>query len=279
VLVFAVTAGIGVTACQQPSAGSTVTAVVTPVSSNTAIIEATVNGGTQTPAIVSSPTKTVEEILAELCANNFPPSNLPKLTIFFGGSYGQDRIGERMPFPEYQTNAWYAIADLSVPYPGNKTQHAKQVDISAYTNFNLVVIGYSSGADTALIFSYAYYKEQQKQGFSGRITGLAMLGGTITGELIGGGNIEAEWPRIFNELIVWGTDIYVLNDDTRTSGAVSGYSPPPCDNPNVGRFWYHDLPTQEHWSGPWSTEVSYYNVGTNNSAGYRDSVISWLNNN
>jgi hypothetical protein len=220
-------------------------------------------GAPSTPLAIPCPTPT--------------PLLLPKVTIFFGGSWDQSRINEPGPDPAFQTNAWHQIANESIPYPGNKQEHARSVNISAYANSDLVVIGYSAGADSALIFAYAYWEEQQKQGFPGRITGIAILGGTMTGPLVNGGNLEERWPDILNTLILWGTDVYVLNDSTRTSSQVAGYSAPSAQN--AGRFWYDDQPQQEHWSGPWSTEISYLNNGTNNSPSYRDKVLDWLGSN
>lgn len=73
VLVFAVASGVTVTACgngQTPAPGSTVEAVIIPVSSNTALVSTEVNA-TQTPtALVTVPPNTsVEELLNDLCVN------------------------------------------------------------------------------------------------------------------------------------------------------------------------------------------------------------------
>jgi hypothetical protein len=243
-------------------------------------------GAGTAPAVTPSPSSSPTQQPAEPdpcanCTSTPTPTPLPKLKIFFGGSWGQDRITERGPNPAEQTPVWNETADVVIQYPGSKTEHAKMVNIDDYANTNLIVIGYSAGADSALIFAYAYWQEQQKQGFLGRITDIAVLGGTMTGNLIDGGNLATEWPHILNTLLGWGTDIYVLNDidQAGTGGEASGYSAP---SGATGEFWYDDQSDpstgQEHWQGPWGGPISYSSTGTNNSPAFRDKVMSWFDN-
>ncbi len=61
------------------------------------------------------------------------------------------------PDPNLQTPVWVQDATEVVPYPGGSNANpANAVDPNAYNDSNLIVIGYSAGADTALMFADKY---------------------------------------------------------------------------------------------------------------------------
>ncbi len=97
----------------------------------------------------------------------------------------------------------------------------------------------------------------------------------MTGELTTGGSLISEWTRIFNNLLKWGTDIYVLDDAGHFGGEASGYSAP---EGATGTFKFDPRPYQEHWQGPFDGSISALSTGTNNSPSYRDYVLSWFEN-
>lgn len=88
VLVFAVASGVTLTACgngETSTQESTFEAVITPVSSNTALASTEVNG-TQTPAVLVTvpPNISVEKLLDELCNRGLTPSSIDEEMAQYG---------------------------------------------------------------------------------------------------------------------------------------------------------------------------------------------------
>jgi hypothetical protein len=210
------------------------------------------------------------------------PIALPTMTIFFGGSGGQAQIQGDGPDPAVQTPVWYEIADRSYQYKGSKNSHAQDAinDIADYENKNLLVIGYSSGADTALIFAEQYYQHKDANMTQGNITGIALLGSTMTdpNHVLDTSN---HWMEIMDDLLlVRGAKVYALNDNSIYDDILADYSSRP--GASLATYWYderdkahyndyHD-PTSYGYQQGWPPE------GTNNDPGFRDEVMSWLQN-
>lgn len=144
--------------------------------------------------------------------------------------------------------------------------------VTGYENHDIDAIGYSGGADSALMFADSF---QQNNVGTGRITGLALLEGTMSGGMSGGLRLESEWGAMLDRLLLDGVNIYILNDGGNDVGEwpqVASYTPP---SGATGTYCYDPRPDQPHWDGGLSGQVG---IGTNNSAEYRDFVMGWLNN-
>ena len=110
------------------------------------------------------------------------PTSIPvaivSKTIFFGGSNGSS-LADPGPDPKIQTPVWVIDADV-YKYPGgSKNAQADEVNISSYKNNTIIIIGYSAGADTALIFANKFRDYQKKNSILGSISDVIILGGTI----------------------------------------------------------------------------------------------------
>ncbi len=201
-----------------------------------------------------------------------PPTPLPSATIVFGGSDGVN-IRNHGPDPAEQIPVWNEIGDLVVPYPGSKTGQAGAVNINDYKEKNLVLIGYSSGADSTLLFANMYYEHQTGNNYSGRITDMVLLATTMTDDA---GIIDNEWPNILNRLLQWGTDIYILQDEANYGDRPANYNAPPSAS---GTFFFDSRPLQGHWRTEHLENPPRPGTGTNNDTEYRNYVLNWLNNN
>jgi len=137
-------------------------------------------------------------------------AHLPSRYVLFTGSY-PGRITEQGPPSEVQMPAWVermnAVGGYSRRYEGSKASQAQNA-LNLGLSGDIVVIGYSSGADTAVIFSNQYLMSG-----AGRITDLVILGGTMSGTMPDGSDLGDSWMCILIDLLNSGTDIYALNDD------------------------------------------------------------------
>jgi len=218
-----------------------------------------------TPSPIPSPTPTP-------CPTP-TPTPVPTMTIFFGGSGGDTAFPGPDPFGP--TKVWAESATSAnevISFPGGsngvgKMKQANAVDINAYKDANLILIGYSAGGDAALIFADKYRKYQQVNNGKGKITDIAVLGGTMTGNMTDSGTLAERWEVVLNNLSMWGTDIYILDDMAGGGGDASGYSVP---SGATGTFYFDLRLDQEHWQG------GYPGTGTNNSITFKDYVFSWF---
>jgi hypothetical protein len=212
------------------------------------------------------------------------------MTIFFGGSGGSGLEPEG-PDPSIQTPVWVNGVTQVVRFPGGGSQgkpnQANKVDINTYKDVNLIVIGYSAGGDTALIFADKYRNYQQtNSGGTGKITDIAVLGGTFTGQMTDGRDLAKEWPTVLGSLLTWGTDIYILDDRACGGGNANGYQAPSGANGTFhpefrsisgndcdAQAKIDDKSGQEHWDGGLSGSLG---IGTNNSATFKTEVYNWF---
>jgi hypothetical protein len=189
----------------------------------------------------------------------------------FGGSNGDDITQPYDPIalgePE-QIPAWVEIATEVIRYTGSKAGTAQSVQTNV-SNSLIQVIGFSAGADAAIMFADNYISTNVG---CGRISDVASLGGTLSGTMIDGSSLAEThiWTAVFNRLLDNGIDIYALNDSAAGGNESSSYQPPVNAS---GSFIYVDRPTQEHWQG------GFPGTGTNNSRTFRQEVLDWFNSN
>lgn len=170
------------------------------------------------------------------------------------------------PDPYKVNKVWADSATEVEPFPGGangvgKQKQADAIDINAYKDVNLILIGYSAGGDSALIFADKYRKYPQENNGIGKITDIAVLGGTMTGNMTDSGTLLETWPVVLDNLLLWGTDIYILRDDANFGDKASVYSAPVGAS---GTFFYDDRPNQSH------------TTFTNNSESYKNEVYNWF---
>jgi YD repeat-containing protein len=229
-------------------------------------------GSTPSPSGTPTPILEIPE-----CPTAPTPIPIPTATktIFFGGSDGVN-LANPGPDPKLQTPVWVQNATQVVPYPGgSKADQANQVDINTYKDVNLIVIGYSAGGDAALMFADKYRIHQFQNSGTGKITDIAVLGGTMSGTMTDGRNLAQEWPNVLGGLLVWGTDVYILDDKAAGGGEANGYQPPANA---TGTFHFvqrnDEQYGQEHWDGGLGGQLG---IGTNNSESFKNEVYSWFN--
>ncbi len=293
--------------------GSTTTPTPQPTATCTPTFEA---------AIPPTATSIPEEVTGGLQGTPPPPATItPEATItpfapleskivFFAGSQGDgvDEItGVRNielagPARDTQTPVWDPLADYWYQYPGysgnsgnlnGKNWHAEiaMADFDQLKNFNLLVIGYSAGADSALIFAQKYYEKIDDQKAPGNITGLALLGPTLSNPTVEQADrnyfdLANRWRSTMDDLLFKrGSDIYVLNDSGPAGNSFSsaGYTAPSNakgrlnhvirDNVYDGNTTTQQHITYEHLNPNWATN------GTNNSQEFAQEVVDWFNSN
>jgi hypothetical protein len=134
-----------------------------------------------------------------------------QITILFGGSGGDTTIDG--PDPICQTPPWVTIVDVPLFYDAPKSNHANiGLAVPGVADADVFVIGYSAGGDSALMFADRYLQARNTDGRSGRITGLLLLGATLTGET-GSGSLTNTWQSIIQSALTSGTHIYVYDDN------------------------------------------------------------------
>jgi len=224
--------------------------------------------------------------------------------ILLGGSPGDaSQIGpdENDPTTDAQTPTWYELVQPEhfYQYPASKLEHAKDAMgrgvCPKYANYDLVVIGYSAGADSALLFAEMYYSYKDANNTPGNIIGIALLGPTMSDDT---GYLDTDWKRIMNDLLIErGTKIYAINDNGGAGDALEDYRAQSgyfastyeydlqdnrfCDapdyNPEVDRKLGEPCHGRDHWSTEHLTP-GWATYGTNNDPDFRDRVIDWLTN-
>ena len=294
---------LGLTACGGgPSATPTVQAPSVPVPSSAPTQQGgTVSNGT--PIVNGTPnvepttickifiTKTPKtSSTSETTESSESVLSTKPIIIFFAGCSGNTSITG--PEPKDQAIVWHEIADVSIRYYGDyknidgdpedmdinykyKRGQINQLgSISKYENSLLYVIGYSAGADTALMFAYKFLQHTKLYDTNGFIQKLAILGPTMTGGLpeIEGSNYSGDLSSCYldflDELLMNGTDIYVLDDEANDGGDTFGHEAP---EGALGFFQHVSDTSRTHFAGPG------YGNGTNNDPVLRDTVLDWFN--
>lgn len=170
-------------------------------------------------------------------------------------------------------------------------------DFQQLKNYNLLVIGYSAGADTALIFAQKYYEKIATEGGSGNITGLALLGPTLSNPQVSSNdlaysNLSTNWQNILNDLLVKrGTDVYILNDGGFAGNTFSDshYTAPGNAQGRLrheirDRDYDPNTITQEHINnyhdpGSYGFQNGWPPNATNNSEAFKAEVLQWFSDN
>ena len=302
VLLMGGSLALGLTACGGgPSATPTVQAPSVPVPSSAPTQQGgTVSNGT--PVVNGTPNvepTTICKIFvtkspktgstSETTESSESVLSTTPIIIFFAGCSGD--TSHTGPEPKDQAIVWYEIADVSIQYYGDigldnkaekindnykyKSGQISQLgDMSKYANSLLYVIGYSAGADAALMFAYKFLQHTKLNDTNGFIQELAILGPTMTGGLpvIEGssysGDLSSCYTDFLDELLLDGTDIYVLDDEAGGGNDTYGYKAP---DGATGFFEHVSETSRTHFAG------SGYGSGTNNDPALRDTVLDWFN--
>jgi YD repeat-containing protein len=208
-----------------------------------------------------------EQVSCTPIAEEIPTPNLPSNVLLFGGLGPSLDVNTDGPDPQDQLPYFSQIATESEPYPRSKQTQANNMSI--YDD-EVLIIGYSAGADAALIYANDYmntHPNQVQEEGRWKITGVALLEPTGTGTMSGGGSLATEWNSIIDRLLQGGTDIYYLNDNGDEELSIANnYTPPGA----TGDF-YRDDRNIRHYDPE--------NCGgnaTNNSISVRDDVINWF---
>lgn len=294
---------------QTPGATLTPTSTPCPTPSIPGLPSNTPSIPTYTPGAPSTPTKIPTSL-----PPTGTPTPLPTKTVFFAGSFGdginpmtgKSYMEENGPVRETQTPFWDSIADYWYEYPGHRNNGLNgknlqadnaMADFQQLKNYNLLVIGYSAGADTALIFAQKYYEKIDTEGGSGNITGLALLGPTLSNPQVSSNdlaysNLSTNWQNILNDLLVnRGTDVYILNDGgfAGDTFSASHYTAPG----NAQGRLLHEIRdkdydpntiTQEHINDYHDPDSYGFQQGwtpnaTNNSEAFFNHVMQWFSGN
>ncbi len=170
-----------------------------------------------------------------------PPTLTPTI-VYFGGSalgpdldttninYSDEVVGEtEFSFIEGQAPHLFGAADYAIPYPGTPNQGSngevgKELQALNATNqvlagADVISLGYSAGADAALIFTYRYRNIYN-------MVGVGILGGTLDGGIrnndgtipvndlypqFEGTNID--WQSMVQGLLANQIRVYILDDN------------------------------------------------------------------
>jgi pimeloyl-ACP methyl ester carboxylesterase len=183
---------------------------------------------------------------------SIPTTEPPQISIenilLFGGAYGAKWITQEGPEVKDQLPHFNQIATESVKYPGSKRAQAGSVK-GNYDNVDLLIIGYSAGADAALMYA---------DNHSGSIKGVGLLAPSMSGTMPeggepGGGDLRLQWKGIVDKLLTGGTHIYLLVDasfpESHYAPLVSGYRPPGATNKS-GDFYLDNTNTQRQHYDP-----------------------------
>ena len=208
--------------------------------------------------------------MPDSCQEITPSGPSPTNIIVLGGSYTTDRINEPGPDPSIQTPHFAAAATIEpIQYPGSKQTQANNTHNEVNANNidgDLLIIGYSAGADSALIYADRYMREHPEEKDDWGITGIALLGPTMSGTMNEGGTLDAQWERIMNDLLAGGTNVYWLDDDTKDSPEFRSYQAPSCN----GVLKKDRRPEQVHY------DKKNSGLGTNDSLTFSQEVLNWF---
>ena len=204
---------------------------------------------------------TLEQYCGTACTSTSSVTPTPAATriVLFGGSLGTGNLDLAGPSPECQTPVWSDIADFVVGYPGTQTPDPTtqftgkrlQALNAGQVMPNTLLIGYSAGADSALIYAY-------DNRATGNIKGVVLLDGELDGtrsdgrrmgcgpnetQCINNGDSQV-WREMLDAVLQSGITVYFL-DDKAGGGAskVADYQQP---NGSLGRFIYDPRLSVEH---------------------------------
>jgi hypothetical protein len=203
-----------------------------------------------------------------------PVCSFTPVILVFGGSNGVDITQPFDPIaiglPE-QIPAWvndqtdYDVTEV-IRYTGSKRTHALAVS-QDYKDADILLIGFSAGADSAIMYAYDYVLNNVG---CGRIRGVASLGGTMSGVMIDNmSNLQDVRTQVVDQLLLSGVDLYFLDDSAAGGDELANYTAPPA----IGSFQFVSRVSQEHWQG------GYPGTGTNNSDIFRQEVLNWFQSN
>ncbi len=174
------------------------------------------------------------------------------ITVIVGGSFGNQTAHLNGPDINESMPAFLPYADLSfsykaeydpidMDYPTGKMRAARYLIDQINKNKILKLICYSSGADACLIFANAFLIN------GGTIKSLTLIGPTNSGAiwsdsnlyLYRKGNLENLYDVFYNQLLMQGTDIYWVNDNTKSDEELTEFLP--IQGYGAGSFYQIDV--------------------------------------
>ncbi|MBK8139253.1 MAG: hypothetical protein IPK52_26115 [Chloroflexi bacterium] len=135
----------------------------------------------------------------------------------------------------------YTDAD-GQPLTGKRLQAklaAQQLIERGITTQDISLIGYSAGADAAMIFMDEYVDQLRQSGWTGKVSDIVIIGGTATGGMSGGRALEDNWSSLANSILHGGTDILVVDDNAENVSMPSSYPQP--TRRGVGTLTYYPV--------------------------------------
>jgi hypothetical protein len=273
--------------------------------------------GAPTPTVTPTPTPTANST-ATATATNTPTATPSRITIFFAGSIAGLPLIDG-PLPLCQSPIWVdgsepslPVPDLVIPYfgavlnsDGDVTSGGKmgQVNdafafIATIQNPEILLIGYSAGADAALMFADEFVQTNA----GGRIAAVVMLGGTLSGysEFRGTGirdirefADQSPAANLYDEVVISvlsdTVPILAFDDDNGQFsdlwGAVQTLQPPPANiallehMPSANGHFGDEPGVIQCINGggtPPPNPSSNPGSGTNVNTTVRSTVITWL---
>jgi len=185
--------------------------------------------------------------------------------LLWGGTSGN--VNAKGPEPASQLSIWSNWATTTVQYPGTKRGQAGNVPVETANESVVISIGYSGGADSQLIWVNEVLETLGKENID--IQAIVLLGPTFTGSFTSSENgpgLNDEWKRIFDELLMDGTNILVI-DDNAAGGSEAEHYLAPEGAKGIFVYVYVD---QEHYA------METIGVATNNNMEFRDSILYWI---
>lgn len=207
-------------------------------------------------------------------------SDVPEV-LLFGGTYGDaSRPGPGFDpgNPDYDPTLPNEALEATLPhlsthatalfpYPGSKRGQAENA--RPYHSKDVIIIGYSGGADAALFYAYDYMNENPSHMTNWNIKGLALLGPTFTGTMSDGtiiGDNPSRSTNILDRLLLGGTSIYWLDDAFSRHDLFRSYSPPSSISGYLKKSYRPDLAHHNSDKVP----------ATNTDPGVANDIFAWF---
>jgi pimeloyl-ACP methyl ester carboxylesterase len=205
------------------------------------------------------------------------------VVLFFAGSMGNDPHA-RGPEPEDQTPVWvdgrvfqideiaeyvgtlFASDGTTVITPA-KTRQVEQIT-GDYSIDNIILIGYSGGGDSAIMWANQYISNPAN---TGRITDLVLLGPTVSGTMPDKRQLIDYWQQILGNLVAGGTDVLLLDDAAQ--GDQNWYSVIQPTNPGAGTYYVDVQTDRNHIETALPGNAG---TGTNNDPTLVQEIWNWI---
>jgi hypothetical protein len=94
-----------------------------------------------------------------------------------------------------------------------------------WLNRDVILIGYSAGADTTLVFLDESVPRLREAGWTGDVSHIVLLGGTFDANLANERQMRTEWQTLLDNAISSGTNVFVWDDQAEDVVTIGQYSP------------------------------------------------------